>query len=181
MRKTRLAPKKKITQLFFLDFPPTCFATIFTPFLHTYQLCHLFPAEATYAVLLCRDKRLAFDKVAIDSKVKPISINTEKLKPPKNKRNQIFVGMLIKFGLWETHKIWKNPPDGFVKSPDLLRKHQNHEEDFFKLCVPLIKSERQNDSLFSNWLRALFILLCFKNIMYILSPGRDSIYEVYLK
>ena len=97
MRKTRLAPKKKITQLFFLDFPPTCFATIFTPFLHTYQLCHLFPAEATYAVLLCRDKRLAFDKVAIDSKVKPISINTEKLKPPKNKRNQIFVGMLIKF------------------------------------------------------------------------------------
>ena len=50
------------------------------PFLHTYQLCLLFPAEATYAVLLCRDKRLAFDKVTTDSMVKPISINTEKFK-----------------------------------------------------------------------------------------------------
>ena len=50
------------------------------PFLHTYQLCLQFPAEATYAVLLCRDKRLAFDKVTTDSKVKPISINTEKFK-----------------------------------------------------------------------------------------------------
>ena len=42
---------------------------------------------------------------------------------------------------WETHKIWKNLPDGFDKSADLLSKRQNHEEDFFKLCVLLKKSE----------------------------------------
>ena len=41
---------------------------------------------------------------------------------------------------WETHKIWKNLPHGFDKSADLLSKHQNHEEDFFKLCVLLKKS-----------------------------------------
>ena len=67
MRKTRLAPKKKITQLF----SPHVLLQYLPPFLHTYQLCHLFPAETTYAVLLCRDKRLAFDKVTTDSKVKP--------------------------------------------------------------------------------------------------------------
>ena len=97
MRKTRLAQKKKITQLFSLDFPPHVLLQYLTPFLHTYQLCHLFPAEATYAVLLCRDKRLAFDKVTTDFKVKPISINTEKFKlckAPTNQENQIFVGML---------------------------------------------------------------------------------------
>ena len=42
---------------------------------------------------------------------------------------------------WETHKIWKNLPHGFDKSADLLSKCQNHEEDFFKLCVLLKKSE----------------------------------------
>ena len=42
---------------------------------------------------------------------------------------------------WETHKIWKNLPHGFDKSADLLSKRQNHEEDFFKLCVLLKKSE----------------------------------------
>ena len=43
---------------------------------------------------------------------------------------------------WETHKIWKkNLPHGFHKSADLLSKRQNHEEDFFKLCVLLKKSE----------------------------------------
>ena len=36
---------------------------------------------------------------------------------------------------WETHKIWKNLHHGFDKSADLLSKRQNHEEDFFKLCV----------------------------------------------
>ena len=41
----------------------------------------------------------------------------------------------------ETHKIWKNHPDGFDKSADLLSKRQNHEEDFFKFCVLLKKSE----------------------------------------
>ena len=41
----------------------------------------------------------------------------------------------------ETHKILKNLPRGFDKSADLLSKHQNHEEDFFKLCVLLKKSE----------------------------------------
>ena len=34
---------------------------------------------------------------------------------------------------WETHKIWKILPHGFDKSADLLRKHQNHEEDFFQI------------------------------------------------
>ena len=42
---------------------------------------------------------------------------------------------------WETHKIWKNLPHGFDKSADLLSKRQNHEEDFFKLCVLLKKSD----------------------------------------
>ena len=42
---------------------------------------------------------------------------------------------------WETHKIWKNLPHGFEKSPDLLSKRQNHEEDFFRLCVLLKKSK----------------------------------------
>ena len=41
----------------------------------------------------------------------------------------------------ETHKISKNLPHGFDKSADLLSKRQNHEEDFFKLCVLLKKSE----------------------------------------
>ena len=41
----------------------------------------------------------------------------------------------------ETHKIWNNLPHGFDKSADLLSKRQNHEEDFFKLCVLLKKSE----------------------------------------
>ena len=41
----------------------------------------------------------------------------------------------------ETHKIWKKLPHGFDKSADLLSKHQNHEEDFLKLCVLLKKSE----------------------------------------
>ena len=36
---------------------------------------------------------------------------------------------------WETHKIWKNLPHGFDESAN------NHEEDFFKLCVLLKKSE----------------------------------------
>ena len=34
---------------------------------------------------------------------------------------------------WETHKIWKNLPNGFDKSADLLSKCQNHEEDFFQI------------------------------------------------
>ena len=42
---------------------------------------------------------------------------------------------------WETHKIWKNLPHGFDKSADLPSKRLNHEEDFFKLCVLLKKSE----------------------------------------
>ena len=39
----------------------------------------------------------------------------------------------------ETHKIGKNLPHGFDKSTDLLS--QNHEEDFFTLCVLLKKSK----------------------------------------
>ena len=44
----------------------------------------------------------------------------------------------VKFGLSEKHtKFEKNIPHGFDKSADLLSKRQNHEEDFFKLCVLL--------------------------------------------
>ena len=45
---------------------------------------------------------------------------------------------LIKNGLSEKHtKFEKNLPHGFDKSADLHSKRQNHEEDFFKLCVLL--------------------------------------------
>ena len=48
----------------------------------------------------------------------------------------------VKFGLFEKHtKFEKNLPHCFDKSVDLLSKRQNHEEDFFKLCVLLKKSE----------------------------------------
>ena len=50
--------------------------------------------------------------------------------------------MNLKFGLSEQYtKFEKNLPHGFEKSADLLSKRQNHEEDFFKLCVLLKKSE----------------------------------------
>ena len=46
------------------------------------------------------------------------------------------------FGLSEKHtKSEKNLPHGLGKSADLLSKRQNHEEDFFKLCVLLKESE----------------------------------------
>ena len=49
---------------------------------------------------------------------------------------------LKKFELSEKHtKFEKNLPHGFDKWADLLSKRQNHEEDFFKLCVLLKKSE----------------------------------------
>ena len=52
------------------------------------------------------------------------------------------VVLALKFGLSEKHtKFEKNLPRGFDKSADLLSKHQNHEEDFFKLWVLLKKSE----------------------------------------
>ena len=48
----------------------------------------------------------------------------------------------IKFGLFEKHsKFEKNLPYGFDKLADLFSKRQNHEEDFFKLCVILKMSE----------------------------------------
>ena len=48
----------------------------------------------------------------------------------------------IKFGFSEKHtKFEKNLPRDFDKSADLLSKPQNHEEDFFKLCALLKKSE----------------------------------------
>ena len=47
--------------------------------------------------------------------------------------------MILKLGLSEKHtKFEENLPHGSDKSADLLSKHQNHEEDFFKICV-LIK------------------------------------------
>ena len=46
----------------------------------------------------------------------------------------------LKLGLSEKHtKFEKNLPRGFDKSADLLSKRQNHEENFFKLCVLLKK------------------------------------------
>ena len=49
---------------------------------------------------------------------------------------------LLKFGLSEKHtKFKKNLLHGFGKSADLLSKRQNHDEDFFKLCVLLKKSD----------------------------------------
>ena len=48
----------------------------------------------------------------------------------------------VKFELSEKYtKFKKNLPHGFDKSANLLSKRQNHEEDFFKLCVLLKKSE----------------------------------------
>ena len=46
--------------------------------------------------------------------------------------------IILKFGISEKHtKFEKNLSHGF----DVLSKCQNHEEDFFKLCVLLRKSE----------------------------------------
>ena len=48
----------------------------------------------------------------------------------------------VRFGLSEKRtKFEKNLPHGFDKSADLLSIRQNHEEDVFKLCVLLKKSE----------------------------------------
>ena len=53
-----------------------------------------------------------------------------------------YVTHFLKFGLSEKHtKVEKNVLHGFEKSLDLLSKRQNHEEDFFKLCLLLKKSE----------------------------------------
>ena len=52
------------------------------------------------------------------------------------------VKKLVKFGLSEKHtEFEKNLPHGFDKTDDLLGKRQNPEEDFFKLCLLLKKSE----------------------------------------
>ena len=40
-----------------------------------------------------------------------------------------------------TSCYYKNLPHGFYKSADVLSKRQKHEEDVFKLCVLLKKSE----------------------------------------
>ena len=47
--------------------------------------------------------------------------------------------IILKFGISEKHTKFekKNLSHGF----DVLSKCQNHEEDFFKLCVLLRKSE----------------------------------------
>ena len=47
----------------------------------------------------------------------------------------------VKFGHSEKHTKFQKNLHGFDKSADLLSKRQNHEEDFFKLCVLLKKSE----------------------------------------
>ena len=57
-------------------------------------------------------------------------------------RNCYFVTLKLKFGLSEKHtKFEKNHLYGFDLSADILSKHQNPEEDFFKLCTLLKKSE----------------------------------------
>ena len=62
--------------------------------------------------------------------------------------------MVVKLGLSEKHtKFEKNLLHGFDKSADLLSKHQNHEEDFFKLCVILKKSELYNCTILQYKLR----------------------------
>ena len=78
---------------------------------------------------------------------------------------------------WETHKIWKNLPHGFDKSADLLSKFQNHEEDFFKSCALLKKSELYIASWNSNvnwrflflksscsWRNSIVVFVSFNNI-----------------
>ena len=55
-------------------------------------------------------------------------------------------------------KFEKNLPPGFDKSADLLRKRQNCEEDFFKLCVFLKKSEFYH-ILAAKWVFASYCLL----------------------
>ena len=55
---------------------------------------------------------------------------------------------MLKFRLSEKRtKFEINLPHAFDKSDDLLRKGQNHEEDFFKPCVLLKKSEFYHESL----------------------------------
>ena len=63
----------------------------------------------------------------------------------KNKVILVILGhydhLKLKFGLSEKHtRFEKNLYHGFDKSADLLSKSQNHEEDFFKLCVLLKES-----------------------------------------
>ena len=55
--------------------------------------------------------------------------------------NIFIIVSVVKLGISERKKKLKNLPHGFDKSADLLSKCQNREEDFFKLCVLLRKSE----------------------------------------
>ena len=53
---------------------------------------------------------------------------------------------MVKFELSEKHtKSKKKLQHGFDKSADLLSKHQNHEKDFFKVCV-LLKGPNFNEN-----------------------------------
>ena len=58
---------------------------------------------------------------------------------------------------WETHNIWKNLPNGFDESADLLSKHQNHKEDFFKLCVLLRMSELYQKNMPKFWRNSCYL------------------------
>ena len=86
-----------------------------------------------------------------------------------------FLGKVRTF--WEAHIIWKNLPQGFDKSADLLNIHQNHEEYFFKLRVLLKKSElyftkfstmkiAKWQHLFVLWLILIWrvFTICYKNL-----------------
>ena len=58
---------------------------------------------------------------------------------PKNKQKQVNLRYQVKFGLSEKHT--KFDKMFFMDLTNQLSKHQNHKEDFFKLCVLLKKSE----------------------------------------
>ena len=92
------------------------------------------------------------------TKVQLISkANCQIVNSSKNEQMNSFLEIVILKvqTFWETNKIWKNLPHGFDKSADLLS--QNHEEDFFKLCVLLKKSE-----LYHHCWKILLILVLVK-------------------
>ena len=80
----------------------------------------------TYYAFVCFSSRQKIDSLVLTIKI------TNMILDKNDDKDRTF---------WETHKIWKKFPHGFDKSADLLSKRQKHEEDFFKLCVLLKKSE----------------------------------------
>ena len=93
-------------------------------------------------------KKLTFCKISLNPKLDrwwkfQLSILTNKKVFFLKKKIWIVPCKVLTF--WETHKIWKIRLYGFDKSADLLSKRQNHEKDFFKLCV-LLKETKGRSS-----------------------------------